>query len=83
MEHAEFILPEPGLEVDRNAKPSFLSRIWLELDAIPFMIPCRDAAFSLEGEAVKAIEGALATLHPTADAIVKAKAEPKRHEVEG
>ncbi|KAG8927276.1 hypothetical protein FRC03_009834 [Tulasnella sp. 419] len=74
--------PKPSLDVDRDRPLSFLARIWLELDAIPFVIPCRDTQFSMEGEAVRAIEGALATLHPTSSAIVKASCSHDDREVE-
>jgi alpha,alpha-trehalose phosphorylase (configuration-retaining) len=80
---APFTLPSPGLDVDRDAPPSFLAKCWFELDAIPFHVPCRDTQFSLEGEAVKAIETALGHLHPTASAIIKARAHPTTRRVLG
>ncbi|KZT23666.1 glycosyltransferase family 4 protein [Neolentinus lepideus HHB14362 ss-1] len=57
---------------NRAAPQSFLSRIWLELDALPFVAPCRDTQFSLEGEATAAVQRALAWLAPTSKSIVRA-----------
>lgn len=71
------------LEVNRDAPPSFLSRIWLELDAIPVLINCRDTQFSLAGEAVRAVELALGELSPTTANIVAAATTPGRREVLG
>jgi hypothetical protein len=76
-----FNLHEPTLEIDKDAPPSFLSRIWLELDAIPVVINCRDTQFTLAGEAVRAIELALENLSPTATTIIKAATSSRRHEV--
>lgn len=80
---APFDMPPPSLDVDRDAPPSFLSRIWLELDAIPVLIQCRDTQFSLSGEAVRAVELALETLAPTTTNIVQAATSPSRREVLG
>ncbi|EIN08341.1 UDP-Glycosyltransferase/glycogen phosphorylase [Punctularia strigosozonata HHB-11173 SS5] len=75
-------LPKPAVEVDRDAPPSFLARIWLELDAIPFIVNCRNTQFSLQGEATRAIETALESLSPTTKTIIKASTSADRHEVE-
>ncbi|KDQ58564.1 glycosyltransferase family 4 protein [Jaapia argillacea MUCL 33604] len=69
---APLTVPGPLIEVDRNARPSFVSRLWLELDAIPFIFNGRDQLFSLQGEAVWAVERALDWLAPTTKSITKA-----------
>lgn len=74
-------LSKPSLDVDRDAPPSFLSRIWLELDAVPYVVDCRGTQFSLAGEAVRAVELALDTLSPTTTNIVKAGTSAGRREV--
>lgn len=74
-------LPSPTLEVDRDAPQSFLSRIWLELDAIPFVGCVRDTQFSIQGEAVLAIERALAALAPTTSTIMQAATSKEQREV--
>lgn len=76
-------LPSKGVEVDRNAPPSFLARVWLELDAIPVRVDCRDTQFSLIGEAVRAVETALDYLAPTTDSILKSEASQSRRQVLG
>jgi alpha,alpha-trehalose phosphorylase (configuration-retaining) len=73
----------PGLEVDVKAPPTFLSRIWLELDTVPFLVQCKDTQFSLAGEAVHAVELALEQLSPTTTTIVKASTSERRREVLG
>ncbi|KZV97732.1 UDP-Glycosyltransferase/glycogen phosphorylase [Exidia glandulosa HHB12029] len=78
---APLSLPDPSLEVNRDAPISFLSRVWLELDAIPFVACVRDTQFSLQGEAVLAVETALLALAPTASTILQAAAHPVHHEV--
>lgn len=75
--------PPPGLEVDDEAGASFMSRIWLDLDAIPFLALCKDTQFSLAGEAVHAVELALEQLGPTTTSIMKASVSPSRREVLG
>jgi hypothetical protein len=55
--------------------------VWLELDAVPFCVPCRDTQFSLAGEAVRAVELALAELSPTTHAIVRAGTGEHRRDV--
>lgn len=75
-------VPAANIDIDRDAPQSFLSRIWLELDAVPFVVNCRDTQFSLEGEATLAVEKALEWLAPTAKSIVKAGADPRNREVQ-
>ena len=76
-------LPPKGFDVDRNAPPSFLARIWLELDAIPIRVHCRDTQFSLVGEAVRAVETALEYLSPTTNSIIKSAVSQSRRQVLG
>jgi hypothetical protein len=74
--------PPPGLAtVDADAKPGLLPRAWLELDTVPFLVDCRDTQFSLAGEAVRAVELALAELSPTTNAIVQTGTSELRREV--
>lgn len=75
-------LAPPSIEVDRDAKPSFLSRIWLELDAVPFVINCRNTRFSIAGEASAAVEAALSCLQPTTTNIIQASCSKATREVE-
>jgi hypothetical protein len=75
--------PPPGSHVDPKTPPSFLSRIWLDLDAIPFLASCKDTQFSLPGEAVSAVELALNELSPTTTSIIKASTSSRRGEVLG
>ena len=76
-------LPPKGFDVDRNAPPSFLARVWLELDAIPVRVHCRDTQFSLVGEAVRAVETALEYLAPTTNSIIRSVASQSRRQVLG
>ena len=76
-------LPPKGFDVDRNAPPSFLARVWLELDAIPVRVHCRDTQFSLVGEAVRAVETALEYLAPTTNSIIKSATSQSRRQVLG
>ena len=76
-------LPPKGFDVDRNAPPSFLARVWLELDAIPVRVHCRDTQFSLVGEAVRAVETALEYLAPTTNSIIQSVASQSRRQVLG
>jgi alpha,alpha-trehalose phosphorylase (configuration-retaining) len=76
-------LPDPSLDVDRDAPISFLSRVWLDLDAIPFIACVRDTQFSLQGEAVLAVEKALETLSPTTKTIIQAATSKDQREVLG
>jgi hypothetical protein len=73
----------PSFDVDRNNASTFASRLWLELDAIPIFVPCRETQFSLAGEATHAVEEALEWLHPTTTRIIEATTSEKRKEVEG
>jgi hypothetical protein len=75
--------PSPSLDIDGEDAPSFLSRVWLDLDAIPFLALCKDTQFSLAGEAVHAIELALEQLSPTTTSIIKASVSSGRREVLG
>jgi hypothetical protein len=69
----------PGfLNVDPKAKPSFLSRVWLELDAIPFLVNVDTPVFSLQSRAVAAVEKALAMLSPLSDSTLKISTSPER-----
>jgi hypothetical protein len=78
------LAPAPsGLEIDPKAAPTLLSRIWLDLDAVPFLVWAKDSQFSLSGEAVRAIELALEQLSPTTTAIIKASTSERRREVLG
>ncbi|TFK46849.1 UDP-Glycosyltransferase/glycogen phosphorylase [Heliocybe sulcata] len=82
---APFSLPARASSLSassRTSAQSFLTRIWLELDALPFVAPCRDTQFSLEGEATLAVEKALAWLAPTSKSIVKVGREHDTGEVQ-
>ncbi|KWU42314.1 UDP-Glycosyltransferase/glycogen phosphorylase [Rhodotorula sp. JG-1b] len=64
----------------RDTNVHFLTRVWLHLDAIPFL-SSREAAegkFSLDGQATAAIDEALATLVPMATSTVKITLSPLR-----
>jgi hypothetical protein len=76
-------LPPNGFDIDRNASPSFLARVWLELDAIPVRVRCRDTQFSLVGEAARAVESALEYLAPTTNSIMKSAVSQSRRQVLG
>jgi alpha,alpha-trehalose phosphorylase (configuration-retaining) len=73
----------PTLDVDRENFTTFASRLWLELDAIPIFVPCRETQFSLEGEATHAVEEALKWLHPTTTRIIEATTSELHKEVKG
>ncbi|PVF99627.1 UDP-Glycosyltransferase/glycogen phosphorylase [Serendipita vermifera] len=72
----------PTLDVDRENFNTFASRLWLELDAIPIFVPCRETQFSLEGEATHAVEEALKWLHPTTTRIIEATTSTLHKEVQ-
>jgi hypothetical protein len=64
----------------RDTNVHFLTRVWLHLDAIPFL-SSREAAegkFSLDGQATAAIDEALATLVPMSTSTVKIMLSPLR-----
>ncbi|KAJ8293381.1 Trehalose phosphorylase [Rhodotorula toruloides] len=63
-----------------SGKPDFLTRVWLELDAIPYL-GSHDAAegqFSLDAQATAAVEEALGNLVPMSSSTVKISLSPLR-----
>lgn len=58
----------------------FLTRVWLELDAIPFLSSkaAADGKFSLDGQATAAIDEALSCLVPMSSSTIKVDLSPVR-----
>ncbi|BGP40935.1 hypothetical protein JCM10449v2_004900 [Rhodotorula kratochvilovae] len=66
---------EPNAE-----KNDFLTRVWLELDAIPFLAShaASEGKFSLDAQAGAAVDEALATLVPMSSSTIKIQLSPLR-----
>ncbi|GAA6057866.1 hypothetical protein JCM3770_002729 [Rhodotorula araucariae] len=78
-----------GLVPDRTFTPSskegsekndFLTRVWLELDGIPFLAShaASEGKFSLDAQASGAIDEALATLVPISSSTIRVQLSPLR-----
>lgn len=69
--------PDAKKDSDGN---DFLTRVWLELDAIPFLASAEscEGKFSLDAQAGAAIDEALATLVPMSSSTIKIQLSPLR-----
>ncbi|KPV77781.1 glycosyltransferase family 4 protein [Rhodotorula graminis WP1] len=69
--------PDAKKDGDDN---DFLTRVWLELDAIPFLASSEscEGKFSLDAQAGAAIDEALATLVPMSSSTIKIQLSPLR-----
>ncbi|GAA5988230.1 hypothetical protein JCM10908_002123 [Rhodotorula pacifica] len=75
--------PNLTFDADKESKGTnlhFLTRVWLQLDAIPFLSSheAAEGKFSLDGQAAAAVEEALATLVPMSSSTVKISLSPVR-----
>ncbi|GAA5852904.1 hypothetical protein JCM8547_004729 [Rhodosporidiobolus lusitaniae] len=73
---SEVTFDPPALGKDN--KPDFLTRVWLELDSIPFLASKKasEGKFSLDGQATAAVDEALTCLVPMSSSTVKIVLSP-------
>ncbi|GAA5979017.1 hypothetical protein JCM11641_004945 [Rhodosporidiobolus odoratus] len=66
--------------LSKGQKPDFPTRVWLELDAIPFLASRRasEGQFSIDAQASAAVDEALACLVPMSSSTVKIMLSPVR-----
>ncbi|GAA6023380.1 hypothetical protein JCM10207_002526 [Rhodosporidiobolus poonsookiae] len=66
--------------LDDPKKPAFLTRVWLELDSIPFLAStaASEGQFSLDAQASAAVDEALSVLVPMSSSTVKIVLSPLR-----
>ncbi|GJN91275.1 hypothetical protein Rhopal_004294-T1 [Rhodotorula paludigena] len=66
--------------IQENQKPDFMTRVWLELDSIPFLASkaSTEGKFSLDAQASAAVDEALAQLVPMSSSTIKISLSPLR-----
>ncbi|GAA6034583.1 hypothetical protein JCM8097_005408 [Rhodosporidiobolus ruineniae] len=67
-------------ELPQDEKPDFLSRVYLELDAVPYLSTkaATEGQFSLDGQASAAVDEALSNLVPMSSSTIKIVLSPLR-----
>ncbi|GAA5907006.1 hypothetical protein JCM6882_000029 [Rhodosporidiobolus microsporus] len=67
-------------EIKKGDKPSFLTRVWLELDCIPFLASkeATEGQFSIDAQASAAVDEALSCLVPMSSSTVAIALSPLR-----